>query len=344
MNIPKPNTKALRQRMSDICAAGPVRKKKQLVAAIFQRWSEEDANDASSWRHGSGKRTNAKVPNPDQKNPLAAWAKYEDGTYPQNFEGWSMVAEILSLDVSEIIQKEAQGSTETLGSNAVFRSMPGEAPLFRLANLDVLAPSPMKGRNAVNTDQGVRQALALSIKPIFGTLRNEVLHDSAGNLIATANVEAVYAHVVINTVDQNMDVLDGIGFHGEYDCAETLRCRYGGEREGQVFFEISPASSKKSLAGTSLTMENFVALEGEFRSEDWIGVGFESGGLQIQEFSSDDQAPSSKLSMREQIKRQVLNQGINLGNTEEGVHNIHLSARRFFMKRAFEDADGMGGE
>jgi len=334
MNTRMPKSIALRECIREAWCSGPFRSKKQVVVAIFKKWRAADKDENSDWRHGSGKKSNLQSPDPDQPNPSSTWSKYEEGTSPQNYQGWCMVAEVLGVDVEQIIEPAKEPKLDV--PTDVFQTMPGDVPLHRLANLEVSSPTPLKGRNTINTEAGVRQPLAMSIKPIFGTLRNEGLYDQNDNLLATANIEAIYAHVIVETEDKNMDVLDGIGFNGEQVLADVLKCRYVGESNGRLYFEVSAARTSKTLAGISPALPNFVALEGVFNKEDWMGIGIEKGGLQILEFSKDGDAPTSDLNLRDQIKRHVLSRGIDLGNSDGSNHNIHLTARRFFMKRSLE--------
>ncbi len=152
-----------------------------------------------------------------------------------------------------------------------------------------------------------------------------------------------YAHVIVETNDQHMDVLNGAGFDGEKCFAGNLNCRYGGEHNGRLSFEIAAAKAGTTLAGSSLTIENFVELEGEFNKDDWVGIGIETGGIQILEFAEGNGAPSAKLDLRSQIKRQVLNRGIILDNDGSGHHGIRLTARRFFMKRWLDTNENSPG-
>ncbi|MEP3845547.1 MAG: hypothetical protein ABJM43_09420 [Paracoccaceae bacterium] len=274
---------------------------------------------------------------------MAAWAKYEDGTHPQNHQGWCLVAEVLGVAVTEIV--EAQPVSPEQRTVIKFQSSPGETPLHRLANLEVSAPTPLKGRNTINTDEGERQPLALSVKPIFGTLRNEEISDPDGKLLASANIEVTYAFIVVETKDDFMDILDATGFDGEVNVSGVMNCRYGGENENRNYFEISAASARGSLAGTSLTLDNFIELEGVFNRDDWIGIALEAGGLQLMEFSTGIVGETGDLDLRSQIKRQVLNRGLVIGSTHEEQHKLRLTARRYFMRRHLDDAgDLKGGE
>lgn len=333
----RPRTEAIRLRIDAACRSGPLRSKKEVAHAILKKWHDEHNSLENEWSHGSGKRINARAPNPDQINPQATWAKYEDGTYPQNHLGWRMVADILGVSVAEIVDFEPT-SQEQSGVGR-FQSAPGEAPLHRLANLEVSAPRPLKGRNTIDTDTDARQPLALSVKPIFGTLRNEEILDPEGKLLASANVEVAYAYIIVDTNDEFMDVLNGAGFDGETTIAGMLSCRYGGEHDGRNYFELSAKNVRGSLAGTAPTLEDFIELEGIFNKDDWIGVAVESGGLQLREFSTGAERPHEDLDLRTQIMRQILNRGLMIEKTENEQHTLKLTARRYFMRRHLQETE-----
>ena len=228
--------------------------------------------------------------------------------------------------------------------HVTFPAMPGEqVSLTRLANLDVAAPKALKGANAVHAELNRRQPIGLSVKPIFGTLREEELYDPDGKLLAIADIEAVSAYIMIETSDPYVEVLAGMGVDGEELVIGTIVCRYQGRINGRVQFEImavrTDSANRTTLAGTSQTLSGLVDLEGVFDEDDWIGIGIDRAGLDIVKLSlisGDEDVTSGRLSLESQIKRQVLKQGIELMPESELRQDVRLAAKWYFMKRILE--------
>ena len=185
------------------------------------------------------------------------------------------------------------------------------------------------------------QAIDLSIKPIFGTLRNEELLSPSGDILAICDVELSYAYVVIEATDVNMGIIDGLGVNGDEVLVGSIYCRYLGAENGRILFEVSPGRSRRSLAGTAQTLKNFVAMEGVFHESDWIGIGIDSGSMLIVSLKSSDLERSetgNSAILRSQIKREILRRGINSQIQNSGARDSTVAARCFFMKRV-PDAD-----
>ena len=231
----------------------------------------------------------------------------------------------------------------------VYRPMPGRTPLIDLANVDVSEPSPIQGANAVYGNQDRRQAIGLTVRPSFGTLRDEELIDPNGTLLAIADLEVSYANIIIFTADEDIAVLSGIGLNGE-EKRGSITCQYKGTDGRQTVFEVrpvkvehegaSPHPHRMTLAGISVGLANLAAIEGKFTQEDWVGVGLKTGGLEIVSFYYPEQSKSDEkdtYSLKDQIKRQVLKRGIQIEENESSRGEIHLASKKYFMKRIFDE-------
>lgn len=251
-----------------------------------------------------------------------------------------MAAKILNAPLETIVELQDRHTEDT--PNIVFPSAPGEAPLSRLGNLDVSAPNPKRGGNRVHTDDDRVQALALSVRPIFGTQRNEDIFDPDGKLIATGDFEIFYAYILIDTADPNMSVMNGVGVNTDEVSIGGITIRYLGKEDGRILFEIAACKPRTTLAGTSQTVMDLVALEGVFHKEDWIGIGIDKGGLQIVRLNVDDadaNDTNAAPSLRNQLKRQILSRGIDLQTEGNSVNETKLTARRYFMRRIYDESD-----
>lgn len=336
-----PNSAAIEKQMSVLISAGEYQTKTCIARAVFDVWREAHNSEEVSWRHGTGKVNNRDLPNPDQKQPLPSWSAYVKGRREQNLEGWKMVANVLQVPVQKIVDTEQRATA----SDRVFysQSAPGEGPLSKLCNLDISKPFPRKGANAVSDLEGRVQAIALSAKPIFGTLRDEEISDPDGNLIAEADVEATRVNVLVKTVDPHMDVIDGIGFEGGEVVKGSIRCRYLGNQDGYFEFELSAETEIETLAGTTQTLDELVALEGTFHRDDWIGLEVERGGLKIVRLveTDVDAVPAGiDRALKNQLKQQVLSRGIVFDNQNQpsGRKNA-IAVLKYFMRRVFDAGD-----
>lgn len=337
----KPRAAAIRACTDELLKAHKHLSREKIAHAILQRWHDEHYATKSGWSHGIGKKSGGKPPdpNPKQGNCNAAWSAYVNGSRPQNLEGWRMAAEVLKVPLETIVELQYQQGEEA--PHVVFSSAPGEAPLSRLGNLDVSAPNPKKGGNRVHTDDDREQALALSVRPIFGTQRNEDIFDPDGNLLATGDFEICYAYILIDTADPNMSVMGGVGVNTDEVSMGGITIRYLGKEDGRILFEIAACKPRTTLAGTSQTVMDLVTLDGVFHREDWIGVGIDKGGLQIVRLNINDaDSDESKAapSLRNQLKRQILGRGIDLQTEGNSLTETKLTARRYFMMRVYDES------
>ncbi len=336
-----PKSAEIEKQMSALISKGEYRTKTCIARAIFDEWRRAHNSEEDSWRHGTGKVNNRDLPDPDQKQPLASWSAYVKGTREQNLEGWKMVANVFQVPVHRIVEIEQRSMTSERAFYS--QSAPGEGPLSKICNLDISKPFPRKGANAVSDLEGGVQAIALSAKPIFGTLRDEEIYDPDGNLIAEVDVEATRVNVLVKTVDPNMDVIDGIGFEGGEVVKGSIRCRYLGNQDGYFEFELSAETEIETLAGTTQTLDELVALEGTFHRDDWIGLEVERGGLKIVSLvETDDDVPPTgiDLKLKNQLKQQILGRGIAFDNQEHrSSPKSAIAVLKYFMRRVFDAGD-----
>ena len=160
--------------------------------------------------------------------------------------------------------------------------------------------------------------------------------------MATGDFEVRYAFIVVATDDPNMGVLAGVGVDGEQVSQDGITYRYLGKEDGKVLFEISASKPRTTLAGTAQTVTDLVTLEGNFNKEDWIGVGISNGGLQnvrLNLNSAETVDADTTPSLQNQLKRQILSRGIDFRSPENPHQNTKLTARRYFMKRLFDESD-----
>lgn len=336
----KPNSTAIEQQMAALISTRVFKTKTCIARAIFDRWRKAHLSKEVPWQHGTGKVNNRDLPDPDQKQPLASWSAYVKGMREQNLDGWKMVADILQVSVQKIVETQQPEASE--GRAFYSQSAPGEGPLSKICNLDISKPFPRNGANAVSDIEDRLQAIALSAKPIFGTLRDEEIYDPDGNLIAEADVEATRVSVLIRTVDPHMDVIDGIGVEGGEVTKGSVKCRYLGNQDGFFEFELSAEDEIETLAGTTQTLDDLVALEGKFNRDDWIGLEVARGGLQIVrlaevEFDGPQTGIDSKL--RNQLKQQILSKGIVFDSEEMPSRKSAVAVLKYFMRRVFDAGD-----
>ncbi|TQM92415.1 hypothetical protein [Roseinatronobacter monicus] len=328
--------------------------KESIAYAILQRWHAEHHDAGSGWTHGIGKKAGP-PPDPSRENRHAAWARYyaDNGSTPQNIGGWRMAAEVLGIEVEKIVTFSDSSPSKPDDFPTVYPRMPGETPLFELANLDVAEPYPIKGANVVFAEDDRRQDIGLSARPTFGTLRDEELSDPDGNLLAVADLEVTYANLIVHTADEHMSLLGGIGIDGEEERAGLI-CRYNGpgQDDKKIHFEVRLAESKDesqptrlrrdTLAGMSVELSNIVELRGKFTQDDWIGIGIKTGAIQIVSFeflAPSEENTQNVYSFKSQVKRQVLKRGLELDENDGSHRRIRLASQKYFMKRIFDEGE-----
>jgi hypothetical protein len=337
----KPKSAEIEKQMFALISAGEYKTKTCIARAVFDVWRKAHNSEELSWRHGTGKVNNRDVPDPDQSQPLSSWTAYVKGGREQNLDGWKMVANVLQVPVHRIVEIERRSMTSERAFYS--QSAPGEGPLSKICNLDISKPFPRKGANAVSNLEGRLQAVALSAKPIFGTLRDEEVYDPEGNLVTEADVEATRVNILVKTVDPHMDVIDGIGFEGGEVVKGSIRCRYLGNQDGYFEFELSAEAEIETLAGTTQTLDELVALEGTFHRDDWIGLEVERGGLKIVRLAETDTdvAPTGiDRELKNQLKQQILSRGIVFDDQEQSSsRKSAIAVLKYFMRRVFDAGD-----
>lgn len=329
-------TKALKGFIVAISGRGRKYGDRNAVArAIFRRWSDAHQDSHTNWTHGRGAKANAKPPDPDREQPYSRLSRYLDNRTAQNRRGWEMVAEILGVELSAIVDiVETDAGIAPLTPSMARAS--GDLPLATLANLDVARPQPLMGANTVDPDPDRKQAIGLIARTIFNTIHNEELLSEDGEFIANADIELTHAFVVVKLSDPNMMVLTGIGTDGTVRCG-NVQVSYLGRQEDLVLFEVA-AAEKATLAGIAQLLEKLVELEGRFNHDDFIGISFEKNGLRLVKprFSDDEQPGSPKRPITEAIKTQVMRRGIVLdGPPDQRI----LAVRRYFMSPVINDPE-----
>ncbi len=187
------------------------RERNDVARAIFFAWKTTHLSKIDPWFHGNAKKKNHHPPNPEQLNPYSALTNIaKDGI--QNYHGWEIAANVLGVDIADILQKKPFGN-EAISSIGV-GMVPGDFPLDRLANIDVFKPNPRGGMNLVSLEADKRQTLSFDVRAIFNTIRNEPLYDADGQLIATADMELDYAYLIVQLSDPTAVLKRGTGVDG----------------------------------------------------------------------------------------------------------------------------------
>lgn len=330
-----PRFDKIKARMKSLVKEGDFTSQEDIAREILKKWWQAYSE---GWEHGVGTRRGSKPPSPHTQNCNARWTKFAKGDYLQNTQGWKMVAEVLNVELFEIVDsfKNSAGSRTFLPSP----NMPGEIPLHRLGAISVADPSPNAGQNTVYADAEREQTIGLSVRVNFGSIRNEDFYSEDGEYIANATAEASIVYVVIKTESPEVRVLSGLGVSSGEVVIGNIVCRFGLELEGHIDFELRPLKGAATLAGISEVLTDLAVVQGEFGRDDWVGLYIKPGGLQLPIITFDGEKSSmagKHLTIREQIKRQVLKRGIELLIVGEENQDTTVLSRRFFMRKIFDE-------
>lgn len=339
-----PKTEAIKARMEILVAErSRFSSRNELAEAIFEKWRASHYDDIDGWTHGLGKKANVKPPEPKFEDCYAGFSKYISGQSGQNLRGWEMVAEVLGVRVSEIVEissEEDEGETSPIGKFGALLT-PGELPLSKLANLDVFAPEPLEGANRVHPEPESRQAIALSARAIFNSIRDEEFTTPEGVLVAQADIELSYAYLVVHVSDPKIEVLNCFAMTGRQNLGD-IQISYMGTEENCVVFEITPRQKGASLSGIAQFVEKLVEFHGCFLRSDYLGAAFDSNGVRLQNLrlaptsgASDPVKRPITLSMKEQIIRR----GIALSERAQNKDRKLLAVKRFFMESVVNDPE-----
>lgn len=343
IEVNRPKTNAIKAKIAEIVQIGAEFKDRNAVArAIFLRWRNAHISHDDRWFHGGGKKANATPPDPDQANPYSSLMRYITGHAMQNRRGWEMVAEVLVVRVEDLIDFPSRISAEVPTMFAPFGAVmaPGQLPLSKLANIDVARPLPLMGANAVFSDPNRKQAISLSARAIFNTIRSEEICSKDGDLIAVADFELTHAYLVVHVSDPNMTVLGGIGMEGKVECGD-IQISYHGTQDDLVLFELAAKAQGGTLAGIVQRLENLVQLEGRFVETDFLGTAVEKNGIRPMNLrfeGQDDELPQGRFIIQA-MKRQLLSRGIRLDCAEDAPDEKWLTAKRYFMKPIAHDPE-----
>jgi len=339
-----PKTKAIRSRINAAIQEGKFSCLDNVARTILKRWHKEHYSSETSWIHGSGKKTNGHPPNPEQANVSSCLSRYINGTTAQNVEGWKMVAELLDVGLEDIVEWPSVVSGRELGQNGTrgIAMASGPLPLSKLANVDVYRPWPSEGGNRVHLDSERQQAIALSARAMFNTIRNEEFCSDDGALVAEADIELTYAYLVVRVADPSVEILAGIGMDGRMELGKT-QISYIGTQDDLVFFEIAPSVEGESLAGIAQLMDNFVELKGRFDRADFIGAAFEGNGIRLAKLHFPEPVVGEKSiktrPIGQSIKKQILARAIALSSCSNPSDEKMLTVKRFFMETIVDDPE-----
>ncbi|TCM48315.1 hypothetical protein C8J36_11412 [Rhizobium sp. PP-F2F-G48] len=309
--------------------------------AVFSKWRQVHTDPCDSWRHGTGKKANALPPDPDQTNPYSSFQRYMTGRAPQNLRGWEMVADLLEKRVEEILHPGGRMETMVAASIKPFGAVmsPGDLPLANLATVEVIRPQPRQGANAVSADSERRQAIALTARAIFNTIRREEFCAPDGSLIAVADMELRHAYLIVRVSDPSVAVLSGIGTEGKV-VFQSIEISYLGTESELVVFEVAPTDKTKTLAGTVQRLEDLVELQGRFTDQDYIGAAIDKNGIQLVNVEFEGNiAKSDERPISLALKQQLLARGIQLTNAGSSTDERRVTARRYFMRSVIDEPE-----
>ena len=315
----------------------------ELAEEILKKWNSSHYNDADGWTHGLGKKAGVKPPAPKFEDCYAGFSKFINGQSRQNLRGWEMVAEILGVHVSKIVEISSGQGEGATNAKSKFGALltPGELPLMKLANLDVFAPEPLEGANRVHPEPESRQSIALSARAIFNSIRDEEFTTPEGVLVAQADIELSYAYLVVHVSDPKIEVLNCFAMTGRQNLGD-IQISYMGTEENCVVFEITPRQNGASLSGIAQFIEKLVEFRGCFKRSDYLGAGFDSNGIRLQNLRL---APTSganeteKRPITRSMKEQIIRRGMALSQRALSKDKKLLAVKRFFMESVVSDPE-----
>lgn len=334
--ICRPRTEAIEAKITEAVNQGQFRDRTDFAVQVFTVWQKAHQDPATGWKHGTGKKSGSKAPNPNQQNPHASLGRYVTGRTAQNKQGWELFAQLLCCNVDHLVDVEVDGPAFAPPSvkEPIIVSNDGDLALRKLANIENLQLSP-RDANFVSRSPEALQTLSISGRVLFNSILNEPIVDIDGSEIAVVDLELRNAYVILSLSDPEAQLINSAGFSGQ-ERQDGIRLSYHGQHNGKIVVEVSSDTAGVSLAGRVANIDNLFDIKAKFYSDDSVSVGFDRNSI----LSKDTQQPDARADTPEnRLRRAIENQLIGCGIADmvfsDIENDIILAARKRFRMDDF---------
>jgi len=334
--ICRPKTEVIEAKITEAVNQGQFLDRTDLAVKVFTIWQTAHQDPATDWRHGTGKKSGSKAPNPDQQNPPASLGRYITGRTAQNKRGWEMFAQLLCCNVDQLVDVEVDGPAKDPAGveEAMLISSDGDIALRKLANIENLQLAP-RDANFVSRSPEALQTLSISGRVLFNSILNEPIVDIDGSEIATVDLELRNAFVILSLSDPEAQLINSAGFSGQ-ERQDGIRLSYHGQHKGKIVVEVASDTPGVSLAGSVANIDNLFDVKAKFRSDDSVSVGFDRNSIISKNTEPQNtSANQSENRLRRAIESQLIERGIADMVFSDIENDIILAARKRFRMDDF---------
>lgn len=334
--ICRPKTETIEAKITAAVNQGQFLDRTDLAVQVFTIWQKAHQDPATDWRHGTGKKSGSKAPNPDQQNPPASLVRYITGRTAQNKRGWEMFAQLLCCNVDHLVDVEVDGpANDTAGvEEAILVSNDGDLALRKLANIENLQLAP-RDANFVSRSPEVLQTLSISGRVLFNSILNEPIVAVGGSEISIVDLELRNAYVILSLSDPEAQLINSAGFSGQ-ERQDGIRLSYHGQHKGKIVVEVASDTAGVSLAGRVANIDNLFDVKAKFRSDDSISVGFDRNSIISKDtLRPDSSAKTPENRLRRAIENQLIERGIADMVFSDVENDIILASRKRFRMDDF---------